>query len=286
MICLVYWTEYWYSICYCFTSVYYTRVGRYCACPIFPSIIRQILEPVLGLGLGPGLAVRCRLKKNCRPIMLDMKKASHISTIEQQFVFLSEFLFHQSFRSTKHGEAARLATSRRCSHGEWQIFTGLHESDRKLADIFFPVSYKPLSRCLSLLGRRGLATEVSQSSRIPPYPKTLQKFEQVRRVLGPSRPLTLAEKILYSHLDNAEESLLSGTDNGRDIRGKANLKLKPDRVAMQDASAQMALLQFMSCGLPSTAAPTSIHCDQYFYYSILFLLIVDMLLTCPFSTQV
>jgi homoaconitase len=74
--------------------------------------------------------------------------------------------------------------------------------------------------------------------------------------------LTLAEKILYSHLENPEESLLSNTNNGKDIRGKANLKLKPDRVAMQDASAQMALLQFMSCGLPSTAVPASIHCDH------------------------
>jgi homoaconitase len=84
----------------------------------------------------------------------------------------------------------------------------------------------------------------------------------VRRVLGSSRHLTLAEKILYAHLENPEESLLSGTNNGRDIRGQANLKLKPDRVAMQDASAQMALLQFMSCGLPSTAVPASIHCDH------------------------
>lgn len=84
----------------------------------------------------------------------------------------------------------------------------------------------------------------------------------MRRTFGPSRSLTLAEKILYSHLDNPEESLLSNTNNGRDIRGVANLKLKPDRVAMQDASAQMAILQFMSCGLPSTAVPASIHCDH------------------------
>lgn len=74
--------------------------------------------------------------------------------------------------------------------------------------------------------------------------------------------MTLAEKILYSHLDSPEESLLSNTNNGKDIRGQANLKLKPDRVAMQDASAQMALLQFMSCGLPATAVPASIHCDH------------------------
>lgn len=74
--------------------------------------------------------------------------------------------------------------------------------------------------------------------------------------------MTLAEKILYSHLDNPEESLLTNTQNGANIRGMANLKLKPDRVAMQDASAQMALLQFMSCGLPTTAVPASIHCDH------------------------
>lgn len=80
--------------------------------------------------------------------------------------------------------------------------------------------------------------------------------------MGSSRQLTLAEKILYSHLDNPEESLLSNTDNGLNIRGNANLKLKPDRVAMQDASAQMALLQFMTCNLPSTAVPASIHCDH------------------------
>ena len=82
-----------------------------------------------------------------------------------------------------------------------------------------------------------------------------RNLEEVRKVLGTSCALTLAEKILYSHLANPEESLLTGTENGRDIRGKADLKLKPDRVAMQDASAQMALLQFMSCGLPSTAVP-------------------------------
>ncbi|KAL1988199.1 hypothetical protein VTN96DRAFT_729 [Rasamsonia emersonii] len=121
-----------------------------------------------------------------------------------------------------------------------------------------------LAPCLpprSSLYRRGLATE-APASRAPPYPKILRNLDEVRRVLGAQRALTLAEKILYAHLDNPEESLLSDTNNGRDIRGRANLKLKPDRVAMQDASAQMALLQFMSCGLPSTAVPASIHCDH------------------------
>ena len=82
----------------------------------------------------------------------------------------------------------------------------------------------------------------------------------MRSVLSPDTRLTLAEKILYSHLDSPEEVL--SPQAGAKIRGNANLKLRPDRVAMQDASAQMALLQFMSCGLPSTAVPASIHCDH------------------------
>lgn len=87
-------------------------------------------------------------------------------------------------------------------------------------------------------------------------------MKAVQKILGKERHFSVAEKILYSHLVNPEESLLSNTQNGKDIRGNATLKLQPDRVAMQDASAQMALLQFMSCGLPSTAVPTSIHCDH------------------------
>ncbi|KAL1867250.1 hypothetical protein VTK73DRAFT_4263 [Phialemonium thermophilum] len=102
----------------------------------------------------------------------------------------------------------------------------------------------------------------SSTAPLPPtYEKLYKKYSEVRRVLG-SRRLTLAEKILYSHLDNVEESLLTNTSNGQDIRGNANLKLNPDRVNMQDASAQMALLQFMSCNLPQTAIPASIHCDH------------------------
>jgi homoaconitase len=128
----------------------------------------------------------------------------------------------------------------------------------------------PSLRNLQTSPRRSLATShdvpsarnVDLASRTPPYPKLLSRLSEVRRVLGSSRQLTLAEKVLYSHLESPEESLLSNTNNGRDIRGQANLKLKPDRVAMQDASAQMALLQFMSCGLPSTAVPASIHCDH------------------------
>merc|ERR1712179_326887 len=68
------------------------------------------------------------------------------------------------------------------------------------------------------------------------------------------RPLTLSEKILYSHLDDP---------HGQDIvRGESYLRLRPDRVAMQDATAQMAMLQFISSGLPKVAVPSTIHCDH------------------------
>lgn len=69
-----------------------------------------------------------------------------------------------------------------------------------------------------------------------------------------NRPLTLSEKVVYGHLDDAENQDI--------VRGKSYLKLRPDRVACQDATAQMALLQFMSAGLPNVAVPTTVHCDH------------------------
>jgi aconitate hydratase len=68
-----------------------------------------------------------------------------------------------------------------------------------------------------------------------------------------NQPLTLAEKIIYGHL--ADESQ-------HPVRGKTYLKLNPDRVAMQDATAQMAVLQFISSGLKKVQAPSTIHCDH------------------------
>lgn len=115
---------------------------------------------------------------------------------------------------------------------------------------------------------RSLATAASSDffavpqefkSRTPPYEALLNRLSIVKSILN-DQPLTLAEKILYSHLVDPTESLTSS--NTKDIRGQAYLKLNPDRVAMQDASAQMALLQFMTCGMPSTAVPASIHCDH------------------------
>lgn len=72
-----------------------------------------------------------------------------------------------------------------------------------------------------------------------------------------SRPLTLAEKILYVHIDGGIKEL-----NKLPERRKTYVDFRPDRVAMQDATAQMALLQFMSAGIPTVAVPSTVHCDH------------------------
>ncbi|MDQ3468295.1 MAG: aconitate hydratase [Actinomycetota bacterium] len=68
------------------------------------------------------------------------------------------------------------------------------------------------------------------------------------------RPLTLTEKILINHLSDAA--------NQEMVRGESYADFRPDRVAMQDATAQMALLQFMTAGLASVAVPSTVHCDH------------------------
>uniref|UniRef100_A0AAZ3QQL0 Aconitate hydratase, mitochondrial n=1 Tax=Oncorhynchus tshawytscha TaxID=74940 RepID=A0AAZ3QQL0_ONCTS len=84
------------------------------------------------------------------------------------------------------------------------------------------------------------------------YEKLNENVNIVRKRLN--RPLTLSEKIVYGHLDDPV---------GQDIaRGHTYLRLRPDRVAMQDATAQMAMLQFISSGLPCVAVPSTIHCDH------------------------
>ncbi len=84
------------------------------------------------------------------------------------------------------------------------------------------------------------------------YNTSRARLEIVRARLG--RPLTLAEKVLFGHLDDAENEHLE--------RGRAYIMLRPDRVAMQDATAQMALLQFMLSGRDTTAVPSTVHCDH------------------------
>ncbi|KAG9999990.1 hypothetical protein KCU84_g23731, partial [Aureobasidium melanogenum] len=116
-----------------------------------------------------------------------------------------------------------------------------------------------------LLGRRAFATvgdsplskkvEMTnwETGNYINYAKMSENLSIVRQRLN-NRPLTYAEKILYSHLDNPHEQDIE--------RGVSYLKLRPDRVACQDATAQMAILQFMSAGMPSVATPSTVHCDH------------------------
>jgi aconitate hydratase len=78
------------------------------------------------------------------------------------------------------------------------------------------------------------------------------KVDAARSLVG--KPLTLAEKILYSHLFEKPKRAYE--------RGKDYVDFAPDRVAMQDATAQMALLQFMTCGRDKVAVPSTVHCDH------------------------
>jgi aconitate hydratase len=83
------------------------------------------------------------------------------------------------------------------------------------------------------------------------YQTMSKKHEKARKLLG--RPLTLAEKILFGHLLDIDDE---------PKRGKSYVELQPDRVAMQDATAQMALLQFALTGRFKVAVPSTVHCDH------------------------
>jgi aconitate hydratase len=85
------------------------------------------------------------------------------------------------------------------------------------------------------------------------YAEMPARVEAARKALG--RPLTLAEKILFAHLH--KDQALANFE-----RGKSYVDFAPDRVAMQDATAQMALLQFMQAGRPKVAVPSTVHCDH------------------------
>ncbi|MBC7588683.1 MAG: aconitate hydratase [Chitinophagaceae bacterium] len=85
------------------------------------------------------------------------------------------------------------------------------------------------------------------------YAEMPAKVNAAREALG--RPLTLSEKILFSHLHSDMQLENFG-------RGKSYVDFAPDRVAMQDATAQMALLQFMQAGRPKVAVPSTVHCDH------------------------
>ncbi|MBN8835825.1 MAG: aconitate hydratase [Sphingobacteriia bacterium] len=85
------------------------------------------------------------------------------------------------------------------------------------------------------------------------YAQMPAKIDAAKKNLG--RPLTLAEKILFAHLHS--DMQLANFE-----RGKSYVDFAPDRVAMQDATAQMALLQFMQAGRPKVAVPSTVHCDH------------------------
>lgn len=85
------------------------------------------------------------------------------------------------------------------------------------------------------------------------YSKFPSRVDAARKVVG--KPLTLAEKILYAHLWDETPSKAYG-------RGKDYVDFAPDRIACQDATAQMALLQFMQAGKDKVAVPTTVHCDH------------------------
>lgn len=85
-----------------------------------------------------------------------------------------------------------------------------------------------------------------------PYKNLEKNLKIVKSRL--KRPLTLSEKVVYSHLDQPDTQDIE--------RGNSYLRLRPDRVAMQDATAQMAMLQFISSGLKKVAVPSTIHCDH------------------------
>ncbi|WP_026777696.1 aconitate hydratase [Polaribacter sp. Hel_I_88] len=85
------------------------------------------------------------------------------------------------------------------------------------------------------------------------YANMTERVDAARKITG--KPLTLSEKILYSHL-------WEGKATKEFTRGKDYVDFAPDRIALQDATAQMALLQFMQAGKPKVAVPTTTHCDH------------------------
>ena len=85
------------------------------------------------------------------------------------------------------------------------------------------------------------------------YGNFANRISAARKIVG--RPLTLTEKILYAHL-------WKGDATEAHERGKTYVDFAPDRVAMQDATAQMALLQFMQAGRNKVAVPSTVHCDH------------------------
>ena|SRR5690242_11333015 len=123
------------------------------------------------------------------------------------------------------------------------------------------------SRCIRYLKTSSTRRLATYAPRLPisplnpdsplDYDRRISQLDAVKH--GSQRPLTLTEKILYSHLYSSPDYAW----NLQEIkRGETLLHLRPDRVACHDATATMALLQFISAGLPKVQIPTTVHSDH------------------------
>ncbi|VDN15629.1 unnamed protein product [Dibothriocephalus latus] len=110
----------------------------------------------------------------------------------------------------------------------------------------------PVTRILAQSAKMSSVPMSKFDDRHIDYDKLLHNLASAKQTLN--RPLTLTEKVLYSHLADPKTKDI--------VRGSSYLNLNPDRVAMQDATAQMAILQFISSGLPRVAVPSTVHCDH------------------------
>ncbi|CAG8433079.1 10708_t:CDS:2 [Diversispora eburnea] len=124
---------------------------------------------------------------------------------------------------------------------------------RAVAPPVFSIKKRNFAQILSEnIGRENVPISNLEPDKYLNYKRIQDNLAIVKKRLG--RPLTYSEKIVYGHLDEP---------HGQEIvRGKSYLRLRPDRVACQDATAQMALLQFMSARMPEVAVPTTVHCDH------------------------
>jgi hypothetical protein len=151
--------------------------------------------------------------------------------------------------NNNHNHKHRTVTVLFCFHSSTHTHTHTHTHTTMLSSLARAVRQGGLtsvttssSTAVRTLSSSSVAVPISRLEEdIPvPYVRMGERLSQARQHV--SRPLTLGEKIVYSHLD--DPSVAGGI-----VRGETYLHLRPDRVAMQDATAQMAMLQFMSSGL-------------------------------------
>ncbi|MFT4800953.1 MAG: aconitate hydratase [Flavobacteriaceae bacterium] len=110
---------------------------------------------------------------------------------------------------------------------------------------------KDLNLILQIIKIKNMAFDIDMIKKV--YSQMVERVDKAREITG--KPLTLSEKILYSHL-------WDGNTSKTFTRGKDYVDFAPDRIALQDATAQMALLQFMQAGKSKVAVPTTTHCDH------------------------